>query len=110
MNMTSFITLPLYHNHGLANWYRAKYSRKSIHMYNADLPLTSDYLRKIIRVNRFEIFYGVPYALKLLVDSDDGIQLLAQFKVVMYGGSACPDELGDKLVRNGVNLVSHYGA
>lgn len=110
MNMAAFITLPLYHNHGMANWYRAIYSRKPIHMYSADLPLTSDYLSKIIRANRFEIFYGVPYALKLLVESEGGIQLLAHFKVVMYGGSACPDELGDALVQNGVNLISHYGA
>ncbi|KAF7915728.1 uncharacterized protein EAE97_012186 [Botrytis byssoidea] len=29
--------------------------------------------------------------------------------LVMFGGSACPDILGDRLVDNGVNLVSHYG-
>lgn len=79
-------------------------------MYNADLPLTQDYLVKIMREHQFEIFYGVPYALKLLSESEQGIRLLQQLKIVMYGGSACPDELGNSLVENGVNLVGHYGA
>lgn len=79
-------------------------------MYNADLPLTQDYLVKIMREHQFEIFYGVPYALKLLSESEEGIRLLQQLKIVMYGGSACPDELGNSLVENGVNLVGHYGA
>lgn len=79
-------------------------------MYNADLPLTSEYLRRILGEIDFEIFYGVPYALKLLAETKEGIDLLRKLKVVMYGGSACPDELGDLLVKDGVNLVSHYGA
>ncbi|KAL1866120.1 hypothetical protein VTK73DRAFT_4887 [Phialemonium thermophilum] len=110
MNMKAFITLPLFHNHGICNFFRAIYSGKSIHMYNADLPLTSEYLIAIMRQHHFEIFYGVPYALKLLAESEAGIALLRDLKIVMYGGSACPDELGDLLVSRGVNLVSHYGA
>jgi acyl-CoA synthetase (AMP-forming)/AMP-acid ligase II len=110
MDMKAFITLPLYHNHGICNFFRAIYSGKSIHIYNADLPLTQSHLATILRQHRFEIFYGVPYALKLLSETDEGIELLKQLKVVMYGGSACPDALGDLLVNNGVNLVGHYGA
>lgn len=60
--------------------------------------------------NQFDIFYGVPYALKLLAESSHGLAVLRNLKIVMYGGSACPDELGNLLVKNGVNLVSHYGA
>ncbi|OHW95844.1 putative male sterility protein [Colletotrichum incanum] len=110
MDMKAFITLPLYHNHGICNMYRAIYSGKSIHLYNADLPLTREHLTSIMRKHNFEIFYGVPYALKLLAETDDGMNLLRQLKIVMYGGSACPDDLGDALVNNGVNLVGHYGA
>ncbi|KAH8891568.1 acetyl-CoA synthetase-like protein [Thozetella sp. PMI_491] len=110
MEMKAFITLPLFHNHGICNFFRAIYAVKSIHLYNADLPLTSDYLTRIFQEHEFEIFYGVPYALKLLAETDVGIELLRSLKVVMYGGSACPDELGDLLVSRGVNLVSHYGA
>lgn len=110
MEMKAFITLPLYHNHGICNFFRAIYCGKSIHMYNADLPLTSGHLIAIFEKFHFEIFYGVPYALKLLSETDKGIDHLRQLKIVMYGGSACPDELGNLLVDHGVNLVSHYGA
>jgi hypothetical protein len=47
---------------------------------------------------RFDIFYGVLYALKLLGESSEGIAALASLKVVMFGGLACPDALGDKSV------------
>ncbi|CAG9998088.1 unnamed protein product [Clonostachys byssicola] len=110
MDMKAFITLPLFHNHGICNMFRAVYSSKSIHLYNADLPLTQGYLVRIMREHEFEIFYGVPYALKLLYETEEGIQLLQKLKVVMYGGSACPDELGNSLVDNNVNLIGHYGA
>lgn len=60
--------------------------------------------------HQFEIFYGVPYALKLLSESDQGLSLLRNLKIVMYGGSAMPDELGNLLVSNGISLVGHYGA
>ncbi|KAK4032964.1 putative gluconokinase 3 [Parachaetomium inaequale] len=110
MEMKAFITLPLYHNHGICNLFRAIFSGKPIHLYNASLPLTHDYLASIMRTHRFEIFYGVPYALKLLAESDEGIDILRSLKIVMYGGSACPDDLGNRLVDCGVNLVGHYGA
>ena len=110
MDMKAFITLPLYHNHGICNFFRAIYSGKSIHIYNADLPLTQPHLTSILRKHKFEIFYAVPYALKLLAETDEGIALLQQLKIVMYGGSACPDTLGNLLVDNEVKLVGHYGA
>jgi acyl-coenzyme A synthetase/AMP-(fatty) acid ligase len=110
MDMRAFITLPLYHNHGICNFFRAIHSGKSIHIYNADLPLTQSYLAAILRKHDFEIFYGVPYALKLLAETAEGIELLKHLKIVMYGGSACPDTLGNLLVHRGVNVVGHYGA
>jgi acyl-coenzyme A synthetase/AMP-(fatty) acid ligase len=107
--MRGFITLPLFHAHGLSSVFRAFTSMKKIYMYSASLPLTRNNLLNIMRKYDFEIFYGVPYALKLLGETDDGIQALAKLKVVMFGGSACPDALGDRLVDAGVNLISHYG-
>ncbi|KAM5355170.1 hypothetical protein ACJ41O_001816 [Fusarium nematophilum] len=110
MEMKAFITLPLYHNHGICNLFRAIYCGKPIHFYNADLPLTHDYLTSIMRAHQFEVFYGVPYALKLLSESEAGMDVLRRLKIVMYGGSACPDSLGDYLVKNGVYLIGHYGS
>lgn len=109
LNLRGFITLPLFHAHGISSVFRALHSRKQIWMHSANLPLTQQSLLAVIRGHPIEILYGVPYALKLLGDSPEGIAALANLKVVMFGGSACPKGLGDKLVENGVNLVSHYG-
>ncbi len=109
MNMKGFITLPLFHAHGLSSVFRAFTSLKKIYMYNASLPLTSRSLLQVLHEHKFEIFYGVPYALKLLSETEEGIQALAELQIVMFGGSACPDSLGDVLVDGGVNLISHYG-
>ncbi|KAL4895444.1 hypothetical protein BDV59DRAFT_200088 [Aspergillus ambiguus] len=110
MNMSGFITLPLYHNHGLSVFFRTIHSCKRLWLYNADLPLTRQYLLDIMRSHELEIFYGVPYALKLLAETDEGTAELAKLKAVMFGGSACPDSLGDLLVSKGVHLISHYGS
>ncbi|TVY91689.1 Adenylate-forming reductase [Lachnellula willkommii] len=107
--MRGFITLPLFHAHGISSVFRAFACRKSIYMYSARLPLTRNNLLAIMQKQNFEIFYGVPYALKLLGESAEGIACLAKMQVVMFGGSACPDTLGDRLVEAGINLVSHYG-
>ncbi|KFY11178.1 hypothetical protein V492_04600 [Pseudogymnoascus sp. VKM F-4246] len=109
LNMRGFITLPLFHAHGISSVFRAFTSMKKIHMYNANLPLTHNTLLSIMAEHSFEIFYGVPYALKLLGETEAGIEALVKLQVVMFGGSACPDSLGDRLVDAGVNLISHYG-
>lgn len=107
--MRGFITLPLYHSHGISSVFRAIYSKKQIHIYPAHIPLTGPYLLTTMKTYSFEIFYGVPYALKLLSEIDEGISVLQKLKLVMFGGSSCPDVLGDKLVQNGVKIISHYG-
>ncbi len=109
LNLRGFVTLPLYHAHGISSVFRALHSRQQIYLYNAALPLTQQYLLNIMLRYDFEIFYGVPYALKILGESPEGIAALAKLKVVMFGGSACPDALGNRLVEHGVNLISHYG-
>jgi acyl-CoA synthetase (AMP-forming)/AMP-acid ligase II len=109
LNLRGFITLPLYHAHGISSVFRSIHSKKQIYIYNAALPLTQQNLLNIIHENDFQVIYGVPYALKILGETEEGIAALAKLKVVMFGGSACPDALGDRLVKNGVNLISHYG-
>lgn len=109
--LVGHITLPLYHNHGICCLFRAIYSRRKIYIYNASLPLTSHHLLSTLREHpEIGILYGVPYALKLLSETGEGIALLAKLDVVMFGGSACPKPIGDALVDAGVNLVGHYGA
>lgn len=107
--LKAFVTLPLFHNHGLATTFRGLLYGKRTAFYNSNLPLTSSNLLSTMRGLDFESFHGVPYALKLLAETEEGIQILVKAKLVLFGGSSCPDDLGDLLVRNGVNLVSHYG-
>jgi len=106
----AFLTLPLFHNHGLSTFFRALFKGKAISLYNANLPLSETHLVQGMTAVQPESFHGVPYALKLLSESEPGIALLRNCKLVQFGGSSCPDEIGDKLVNAGVYLVSHYGA
>ena len=109
--LVGHITLPLYHNHGICCLFRAIHSRRKIYIYNARLPLASKHLLATLKQHPdIRILYGVPYALKLLSETEEGLQLLSRLEIVMFGGSACPKPIGDRLVDSGVNLVGHYGA
>lgn len=108
--LRGFITLPLYHNHGLSCLFRAIYSRNEVTFFNSAFPLTGPNLAETMERVKPQIMFGVPYAIKLLGESERGIKALALCEVVLFGGSSCPDEIGDKLVEQGVNLVAHYGS
>jgi len=54
--------------------FRFLHSKKQIYVYNASLPLIHQNLLEIMQKYRFDIFYGVPYALKLLGESSEGIE------------------------------------
>lgn len=108
--MRAFVTLPLFHNHGLATMFRGMVTGKRTAVYNANLPLTNGNLVSAMQAADFESFHCVPYALKVLSETEDGVKALAKAKLVLFGGSSCPDDLGDMLVEHGVNIVSHYGA
>ncbi|KAL4948869.1 hypothetical protein BDW69DRAFT_203240 [Aspergillus filifer] len=108
--LRGFITLPLYHAHGISCLFRAVHSQKLIYMYNAELPLTGSNLLTTLQEHpEIEVLYAVPYGLKLLSESEESMKVLARLELVMFGGSSCPKPIGDKLAQNGVRLVSHYG-
>jgi acyl-coenzyme A synthetase/AMP-(fatty) acid ligase len=110
-NRVGHITLPLYHNHGICCLFRAIWAGKKIYIYNAKVPLTSQHLLATLKEHQdIKILYAVPYALKLLSETVEGLRLLSNLDIVMFGGSACPKPIGDRLVESGVNLVGHYGA
>lgn len=108
--MRGFVTLPLFHNHGLCTMFRGIVARKPTMLYGAGMPLTNANLVRAMDSAEFDSFHAVPYALKVLAETEAGIAALRSCKLVLFGGSSCPDELGDKLVANGVYVVSHYGA
>lgn len=106
----ALLTLPLFHNHGLSTFFRSLFKRRGISVYNANLPLTGKNVLETMRATKPESFHGVPYVLKLLSETDGGVEELAKCQQVLFGGSSCPDNLGDLLVNAGVRLISHYGA
>ncbi|KAI5479365.1 L-aminoadipate-semialdehyde dehydrogenase [Pseudohyphozyma bogoriensis] len=111
-NVVGFTTLPLFHAHGHACFHRSIHCKKTLYMYPPELPLTTGSVVKALNnLPDVQGFYAVPYLLKLLAESEEGIKALQKLDLVTYGGAACPDELGDKLVLDyGVNLVGHYGS
>lgn len=58
---------------------------------------------------RPKVLFAVPYALKLLAESERTLKLLAECKAVSSSGSGCPDQLGNRLVEAGVNLFTFFG-
>lgn len=108
-NASGFTTLPLYHNGGHACLYRAFYASKPLWVFPAsDLPLTPANVLSLLALCDPEALYAVPYIYKLLGESPEGIARLVRFKICIYGGSAMPDDIGDRLVAEGVNLCGNY--
>jgi acyl-CoA synthetase (AMP-forming)/AMP-acid ligase II len=109
LGLRSFLTLPVFHTHGISSLFRAFISGKTIRIYNAALPLTKQHLINCMEGHEAEIFCTVPYALKILHESSEGVELLRRFDLVTFGGAPCPDPLGDALTALGVKLVTIYG-
>lgn len=107
--LTSFNPLPWYHLHGLSTALQAMWMRRTAFMWNAALPLTEAYLISVLEATRPQSVAAVPYMLQLLVDSPRGIAALRTCKLVTYGGAPCPDELGDRLVSEGVLFGGYFG-
>ncbi|KAI1640226.1 hypothetical protein F4809DRAFT_591978 [Biscogniauxia mediterranea] len=105
----AFNALPWYHLHGLFTSMQAMYMRKTAHLFNANLPLTADHLIAALKAVQPEICHTVPYALKLMAERDDGIEVLKRCKFVTAAGARTPDELGDRLVKEGVNFGVIFG-
>ncbi|KAJ5189040.1 Male sterility NAD-binding [Penicillium cf. griseofulvum] len=106
---TSFNTLPWYHLHGLSTALQAMWMRKTAYMWNAALPLTAELVASALKEARPESVAAVPYMLQILIDDPRGISALRRCKLVTYGGAPCPDELGDRLVSEGVHFGGSFG-
>lgn len=104
------MTQPLFHSFGFYETFRAVYSGKPMFYVNYNFPLTAQNLLDTIEHVEPDLLLCVPYVLKLLASSDDGVRSLAKIDLILYGGSACPDDLGDRLVKAGVNICANFGA
>ena len=105
----NFNALPWYHLYGISTSLQAMWMRKTAYLYNTSLPLTGDNLIAILEAVRPGAVHIVPYALGLLAEKQRGVDALKACKVVTAAGARTPDELGDRLVREGVNLGVVFG-
>lgn len=105
-----FTTFPWFHGYG--NWVgvHGMYERKLVYVYNANLPLTGDYIVKALEHIRPDNLHVVPYSLKLLAETQRGIDAMKACGRVLFSGTGCPDILGHRLVAEAINLETFWGA
>ncbi|XEV01557.1 hypothetical protein FSHL1_006844 [Fusarium sambucinum] len=109
LGLDTLTTIPLYHAFGMSSFFRCFISQKTIQLYSR-LPITTSHLLQVTRDGTFGLFSAVPFTIKLLAESQEGMRFLRRFSVITTGGSPMPEDLGTELVRQGVQLVSVYGS
>jgi acyl-coenzyme A synthetase/AMP-(fatty) acid ligase len=110
LDLIAFQSVPLFHAHGFITFIQAIYKRKTIYLFNGNVPQTHDTMTAAIKAANPEIVWTVPYVLKLLAEKRDGIEALKACKVVSCSGSRCPDELGNLMVSEGIHFGTNFGA
>ena len=118
--VASFTTTPLYHG-GVADLFRCWTSNALIWLFpGKDVPITARNICKCLNVAKsyaetgglpqVKYFSSVPYVLQMMEADDEGLELLQEMDIVGVGGAALPAEVGDRLVKTGVNLISRFGS
>nr|POE56176.1 non-canonical non-ribosomal peptide synthetase fub8 [Quercus suber] len=116
----TFTTTPLYHG-GVADLFRAWTSGAMVWLFpGRKVPITASNIIQLLSVARraeqiesqpsVRYFSSVPYVLQSMAADDRGLQLLRSMDIVGVGGAALPTEVGDRLVKNGVKLISRFGS
>ena len=107
---TEFNTFPFFHGYG--NWVvvHGMMDRKTVKMYNPNLPVTADYVIKVLHHIRSDVLHVVPYTMELLAQTEKGIDAMRRCEMVIFSGSGAPDDLGNDLVAKGVNVATFWGA
>ena len=105
----NFNALPWYHLYGISTSLQAMWMRKTAYLYNTSVPLTADNLVAVVEKVKPEAVHVVPYVLGLLAEKQRGVDVLKGCKTVTAAGARTPDELGDRLVREGINLGVVFG-
>lgn len=116
----SFTTTPLYHG-GIADLFRAWSSNALIWLFpGKDVPITARNICKSLEqaasysskegLPEVKYFSSVPYVLQMMESDEQGLALLLKMDIVGVGGAALPTEVGDRLAKSGVNLISRFGS
>lgn len=110
MRHSAFGSIPLFQASGFAGFWKAVAAQKVLVLPDATVPLTAETVAETLRATKPESMLAVPYTLKLLAECPESWPLLRELKQVTFGGCSCPDDVGDKLVAEGVNLVAFLGS
>lgn len=109
-SLTSMITIPLYHAYGVLVVIGSLTRGTKVTVFNPNIPLTGPNMVEAMKATNPEQFYAVPYTLKLLAEAPCGLEALSRCNKVVSAGSSLSDDIGDKLVSSGVNIISFYGS
>ena len=117
----SFTTTPLYHG-GIADCFRAWTSGAPIWLFpGKDVPITTSNIlsslacaetvaEAVPNAAPVKYFSSVPYVLQMVASEPEGMSMLQRMDIVGVGGAALPQDVGDALVQDDVNLVSRFGS
>ncbi|KAK4964061.1 hypothetical protein LTR66_012495 [Elasticomyces elasticus] len=97
-------TSPLYHAYASKLTISSINRRRCMYLTGADMALTTEGLVTIMKQVVPNVFFTVPYVLKLLSESRQGIEALKTCSEVVSSGSTLSDELGNRLIEEGVNV------
>ena len=90
-NKPAFSTLPVFHGYGHFAIFRCFYACQPITLFPPHLPLTSGNIVKVLAASPpVKQCFAVPYVIKLMGETVEGIDALASFDVVSYAGAALP--------------------
>jgi acyl-coenzyme A synthetase/AMP-(fatty) acid ligase len=118
--IASLTTTPLYHG-GIADLFRSWTSNAMIWLFpGRDVPITARNICQCLDTARLyasgemipkvKYFSSVPYVLQMMEADEKGLCWLQKMELVGVGGAALPAEVGDRLVKQGVNLISRFGS
>ncbi|KAF2141900.1 uncharacterized protein K452DRAFT_318826 [Aplosporella prunicola CBS 121167] len=116
----TYTTTPLYHG-GIADLFRAWTSDALIWLFpGKELPITASSIISCLDTAKaasdrgetplVRYFSSVPYVLQMMEADSKGLEYLTSMDIVGVGGAALPTEVGDRLVKKGVNLISRFGS
>lgn len=121
LQAATFTTTPLYHG-GIADLFRAWTSGALIWLFpGKGVPITARNIVKCLdaaerstqecsNAPMVKYFSSVPYVLQMMETDVEGLRYLQRMDIVGVGGAALPAEVGDRLVQQGVHLVSRFGS
>lgn len=86
-------TFPVFHAYGIVTTVQALWTKKLLYHFNAHAPQTNKTVTAALQASSPEIFYTVPYVLKLIAETSEGLDELRKCQgVSVTGKSSFSDE------------------